>query len=237
VLEGLNVGRFERSNLTNLKPSNLQTFKPLMTITQPQILLWLNAYASAIYAKVDELNALDSVGGDGDFGATIERGLKAMQAKLPSLQDKDIGTILKTIGMALVSAMGGTSGPLMGTLFMQMGGVAIGKRELSLQDWTAMLEAGVTGMMARGKAQLGDKTMLDAYIPAIEALKAQTDGDLMAALKASAKAAEEGRDHTATLIAKKGRASYVGERALGYGDPGAVGAHLFVQALADVMMS
>lgn len=203
-----------------------------MTITQPQILQWLNAYANAIYAKVDELNALDGAGGDGDFGATIERGLKAMQAKLPSLQDKDIGTILKTIGMALVSAMGGTSGPLMGTLFMQMGGVANGKRELSLQDWTAMLEAGINGMMARGKAQLGDKTMLDAFIPALNALKENADGDLKVALQASAKAAELGRDHTATLIAKKGRASYVGERALGHVDPGAVSAHLFLQTLA-----
>ena len=206
-------------------------------ITQPNIFHWLNAYASAIYAKVDELNELDGAGGDGDFGATIERGLKAMQAKLPSVQDKDIGTILKTIGMALVSAMGGTSGPLMGTLFMQMGGVANGKHELSLQDWTAMLEAGINGMMARGKAQLGDKTMLDAFIPALDALKANADADLETALQASAKAAAEGRDHTATIIAKKGRASYVGERALGHVDPGAVSTYLFVQAMADVVMS
>jgi phosphoenolpyruvate---glycerone phosphotransferase subunit DhaL len=222
------------------QPSNLRTFKPPMTITKGRILLWLNAYASAIYAKVDELNELDGAGGDGDFGATMARGLKAMQAKLPSLQDKeniDIGTILKTMGMTLVSAMGGTSGPLMGTLFMQMGGVANGKHELTLQDWTAMLEAGLNGMMARGKAQLGDKTMLDAFIPALEALKANTDADLKTALQASAQAAAEGRDHTATLIAKKGRASYVGERALGHIDPGAVSAHLFVQALADSVNS
>ena len=208
-----------------------------MTITQPQILHWLNAYASAIYAQVDALNELDGAGGDGDFGATIERGLKAMQAKLPSVQDKDIGTILKTIGMTLVSAMGGTSGPLMGTLFMQMGGVANGKHELSLQEWTAMLEAGINGMMARGKAQLGDKTMLDAFIPALDslknALKENANVDLKIALQASAVAAAQGRDHTASLIAKKGRASYVGERALGNVDPGAVSAHLLINAMAE----
>ncbi len=202
-------------------------------ISRHIIFTWLNAYASAIYAKVNDLNDLDSAGGDGDFGATIERGLKAMQAKLPSVADKDIGTILKTTGMTLVSAMGGTSGPLMGTLFIQMGGVANGKHELTLAEWTAMLEAGLNGLMARGKAQLGDKTMLDAFIPALEALKANADSDLPTALHASADAAAQGRDHTATLIAKKGRASYVGERALGNIDPGAVSAHLFISTLAN----
>jgi dihydroxyacetone kinase-like protein len=203
-------------------------------ITKQHILTWLAAYAAAVNANADELNRLDSALGDGDFGASMQRGVQAIQAKLPSVADKDIGTIFKTLGMTLVSSMGGTSGPLLGTLLMQMGNKAQGKTELSLGDWTDMLQAGVDGVKARGKAEVGDKTMLDAFVPALDALK-EPHGDLATALRRSAEAAEFGRDNTAHLVAKKGRASYVGERGLGAIDPGAANAYLFISTLAEVV--
>lgn len=200
-------------------------------ITKDNVLTWLDAYAVAVNANADELNRLDAALGDGDFGASMQRGVQAIQATLPTVADKDIGTIFKTLGMTLVSTMGGTSGPLLGTLFIQMGGKAQGKTELSLAEWTAMLQAGVDGIKARGKADVGDKTMLDAFVPALDAL-CEPHGDLNAALYRSAEAARFGRDNTAHLVAKKGRASYVGERGLGAVDPGAANAYLLLNALA-----
>jgi dihydroxyacetone kinase-like protein len=204
----------------------------MTTLTRQHILNWLAAYADTVNANADELNRLDSALGDGDFGASMQRGVQAIQAKLPAVADKDIGTIFKTLGMTLVSTMGGTSGPLLGTLLMQMGGKAQGKTELSLSDWTDMLQAGVDGVKARGKADVGDKTMLDAFVPALDALK-EPHGDLATALRRSAEAAKFGRDNTAHLVAKKGRASYVGERGVGAIDPGAANAYLFINALAE----
>ena len=206
-------------------------------ITRDQILTWLIAYINAVNGSADELNRLDSALGDGDFGASMQRGVQAIGNKMQGFSDKDIGTIFKTIGMALVSAMGGTSGPLLGTMFIQMSGKSMGKQALSLVEWAETLQAGVEGIMMRGKAQVGDKTMLDALVPAVEVLKnAANDGlDLGVALRQSALAAKQGRDDTANIIAKKGRASYVGERGLGNIDPGAANAALFLDALAQTV--
>jgi dihydroxyacetone kinase-like protein len=208
-----------------------------MNITRNIVLQWLTAYADAVNANADELNRLDSALGDGDFGASMQRGVQAIQAKLPAMADKDIGTIFKTIGMALVSSMGGTSGPLLGTFFLQMAGKAQGKDELTLADTADMLQAGVDGIMARGKAQVGDKTMLDAFVPAVEALQAAVErGDsLSTGLQRASDAAKFGRDNTANLVAKKGRASYVGERGTGHIDPGAANAYLFISTLATAI--
>ncbi|BCX04194.1 MAG: dihydroxyacetone kinase subunit L [Candidatus Roseilinea sp.] len=208
-----------------------------MTITREHILKWLDAYAHAVNAHADELNRLDAMLGDGDFGASMQRGLGAVQSKMPSMAEQDIGAIFKIVGMILVNTMGGTSGPLLGTLFIQMGGKTQGKTELSLRDWTEALQAGVDGVMARGKAQVGDKTMLDAFVPAVEALQAAVAQGVpvVAALQRAADAAKFGRDETARLIARKGRASYVGERGVGSIDPGAANAYLFVQAMASVV--
>lgn len=218
-------------------PLNGRAPCPVMMITREHILKWLTAYADAVNAQADELNRLDAALGDGDFGASMQRGLGAVQSKLPSVSDKDIGALFKTVGMTLVSTMGGTSGPLLGTLFIQMGGKAQGKSELSLNDWTEALQAGVDGVMARGKAQVGDKTMLDAFVPAVEALQAATaqHAPLGVALQRAADAAKFGRDETAQLVARKGRASYVGERGVGNVDPGAANAYLFVQAMAETI--
>lgn len=205
----------------------------LVMISKDQILTWLTAYINIVTVNADELNRLDSALGDGDFGASMLRGVQAITNKMQGIADKDIGVIFKTIGMALVSAMGGTSGPLLGTMFIQMGGKTAGKQSLSLTEWTDALQAGIDGIMARGKAQVGDKTMLDALVPALDALNAADGTDLIAALRQSAEAAKQGRDDTANIIAKKGRASYVGERGLGNIDPGAANIYLFLNALAE----
>jgi len=205
-------------------------------ITRDQILNWLIAYINAVNANADELNRLDSALGDGDFGASMQRGVQAIGNKMQGFADKDIGTIFKTIGMALVSAMGGTSGPLLGTMFLQMSSKSMGKQALSLAEWTETLQAGIDGIVMRGKAQVGDKTMLDALVPALDALKNSADADLGTALRQSAEAAQKGRDDTANIIAKKGRASYVGERGLGNIDPGAANAALFLGTLAEAVL-
>jgi dihydroxyacetone kinase-like protein len=207
------------------------------TFSRDAILDWLRAFATLIAENQDYLTQLDSAIGDADHGVNMHRGMQAVIGKLPGLADKDIGTILKTTGMTLVSTVGGASGPLYGTLFLQMGTAAANKLELALPDWTAALEAGINGVMARGKAEPGDKTMIDAFGPALTALKAaNANGSaLSAALRQSAQAAEKGRDAATPLVARKGRASYLGERSAGHQDPGATSAHLLLKAAADTV--
>lgn len=202
-----------------------------MTISRDAVLDWIKAYAAVIAENKDYLTQLDSAIGDADHGANMHRGFQAVLAKLPGVADKDIGAIFKTVGMTLVSTVGGAGGPLYGTLFMQLGAATTGKLELSLADWTAALEAALNGVINRGKAEVGDKTMVDALTPALAALK--THSDLRAALAASAKAAEVGRDGTIPLVARKGRASYLGERSAGHQDPGATSSHLLLQTAAE----
>lgn len=204
-----------------------------MTISRDAVLDWIRAYAAVIAENKDYLTELDSAIGDADHGANMHRGFQAVLAKLPGVADKDIGAIFKTVGMTLVSTVGGAGGPLYGTLFMQLGAATTGKLELSLADWTAALEAALNGVINRGKAEVGDKTMVDALTPALAALK--TQGDLRAALAASAKAAEAGRDGTIPLVARKGRASYLGERSAGHQDPGATSSHLLLQTAAECL--
>jgi dihydroxyacetone kinase-like protein len=137
--------------------------------------------------------------------------------------------------MTLVSTVGGAGGPLYGTLFLQMGTAAAGKSELSPSDWAAALEAGIAGVQARGKAEPGDKTMIDALLPGRDALKAALDGGatFADALRQSAAAAEQGMRDTIPLVARKGRASYLGERSAGHQDPGATSSHLLLEAAAE----
>jgi dihydroxyacetone kinase-like protein len=201
-------------------------------ITNQTIVNWLRAYAALIDTRADELNRLDGAQGDGDFGASILRGAQAVLGKLDSVADKDIGTILKTVAMTLISSMGGTSGPLLGTLFLQMSVKAGAAQSLTLAQWTEALDAGINGIMARGKAQVGDKTMIDALVPALDALRTDPDAKLADALTASAAAAHAGAAHTATITATKGRASYVGERSIGHVDPGALNIAILLEALA-----
>jgi dihydroxyacetone kinase-like protein len=182
------------------------------------------------------LTQLDSAIGDADHGANMDRGFKAALAKLPSVADKDIGTLFKSVGMTLVQTVGGAGGPLYGTFFMQAGTASANKMELTAADWATALEAALSGVIARGKAQLGDKTMVDALTPALNALKqAVSDGaDQNECLRRSTSAAEQGMKDTIPLVARKGRASYLGERSAGHQDPGATSSYLLLKAATDM---
>jgi dihydroxyacetone kinase-like protein len=206
------------------------------TITRADFSRWLMAYANRIAANSAYLTELDSAIGDADHGTNMERGFQEVLLKLPGFADQDIGAICKAVGMTLVSTVGGASGPLYGTFFLQMGAAAAGKRELSLADWAAALEAGVEGIHRRGKANPGDKTMLDSLLPAVAALQeAISRGATLAeALAGSEQAARQGMLDTIPLVARKGRASYLGERSAGHQDPGATSAHLLVEAAMEV---
>jgi dihydroxyacetone kinase-like protein len=178
---------------------------------------------------------LDSAIGDADHGANMARGFNAVMTKMPDVTDKDIGTIAKTVGMTLLSTVGGAGGPLYGTFYLQIGMKSAGKMELSLEDWAIALEAAVDGIVMRGKAELGDKTMVDALTPAVNSLKDSLNGNspIGEALQASADAAKQGMVETIPMVAKKGRASYLGERSAGHQDPGATSSYLILQVAAD----
>ena len=206
-----------------------------MTVPYTQALGWVQAFSSTVAENRDYLTKLDAAIGDADHGINMDRGMTAVLAKLDGLEGEDIGALLKTVGMTLVSTVGGAAGPLYGTLFLQMGVATAGKSELEPEDWAAALDAAVKGVQMRGKAEPGDKTMVDALIPARDAFSAAVaDGaSFEEALGRSAQAAEEGMQATIPLVAKKGRASYLGERSAGHQDPGATSSHLLVKTAAE----
>lgn len=206
-----------------------------MTISQQSVVDWITAFARAVAAAREHLTALDAAIGDADHGANMDRGLQAVLAKLSSDASPDIGALLSRVGSTLISTVGGASGPLYGTLFLQMGTAARGKRELGLEEWTLALQRGVDAVARLGKAQVGDKTMLDALVPALGALRAagSTGATVAAALAEAERAAREGMLSTIPLVARKGRASYLGERSAGHQDPGATSAHLLLRAAAE----
>lgn len=183
------------------------------------------------------LTELDSPIGDADHGINMARGFKKVQEKLPAVVDTDIGNILKTCGMALISSVGGASGPLYGTFLMRAGGAVQSKEELDGADLLRLIEVGVEGVVQRGRAEVGEKTMLDALIPATDALRARLDAgdDIPDALAAAVEAAEQGVKDTIPMIAKKGRASYLGERSIGHQDPGATSSYYLLATLLDVI--
>jgi phosphoenolpyruvate---glycerone phosphotransferase subunit DhaL len=206
-----------------------------VTVPYAQVLGWVEAFSSTVVENKEYLTRLDSAIGDADHGINMDRGMKAVSAKLDELEGDDIGALLKTVGMTLVSTVGGAAGPLYGTLFLQMGVATTGKSELEPEDWAAALDAAVKGVQMRGKAEPGDKTMVDALIPARDAFStAVAEGaSFEEALRRSADAAEEGMRATIPLVAKKGRASYLGERSAGHQDPGATSSHLLVETAAE----
>jgi phosphoenolpyruvate---glycerone phosphotransferase subunit DhaL len=197
---------------------------------------WIRAFAAAVAENEQELTRLDSAIGDADHGANMNRGLKAVLAKLDGATPAGPGALLKQTGMTLVSTVGGASGPLYGTFFLRMA-TAIGDTDpIDQKVFAAALRAGVEGVVARGKAEAGDKTMYDALAPAVDALDAALGGeDTTGALQAAADAAAQGRDATVPMLARKGRASYLGERSVGHQDPGATSATLLLQAAADTL--
>jgi dihydroxyacetone kinase-like protein len=206
-----------------------------MTISRDDAMGWITACAAVLAENRDYLIQLDAAIGDADHGANMDRGFKAVMAKMPENSDKDIGTIFKTVGMTLLSTVGGAGGPLYGTFFLQAGMKTAGKMELSLADWSTALEAALNGIIMRGKAELGDKTMVDALTPAVNALKEAVEENqpLAEALSRSAEAARRGMEDTIPLVARKGRASYLGERSAGHQDPGATSSYLILKAAAD----
>ena len=206
-----------------------------MAVSRDDVLQWLKNCAVVIAENRQYLIELDAAIGDADHGANMDRGFQAVLKKLAEVADKDIGLIFKTAGMTLVSTVGGAGGPLYGTFFLQAGALTAGKTELSLSDWAAALEAAVNGVALRGKAVPGDKTMLDALRPASERLKKSADSgeEFAPSLQAAAEAARQGMLATIPLVARKGRASYLGERSAGHQDPGATSSYLLLKAAAD----
>lgn len=206
-----------------------------MPIAREDALNWIKACGKVLAENRDYLTQLDAAIGDADHGANMDRGFKAVLNKMPEISDKDIGTIFKTVGMTLISTVGGAGGPLYGTFFLQAGMKTAGKMELTLSDWYTVLDAALSGVVMRGKAELGDKTMVDALTPARDALKAALENhtSLSTALEQSAEAARAGMEGTIPMVARKGRASYLGERSAGHQDPGATSSYLILKAAAD----
>ena len=206
-----------------------------MNVTKQQILDWLQTVAQTVSENQDYLTELDAAIGDADHGINLDRGWQKVVPQLSELETKDIGTILKTVSMTLISGVGGASGPLYGTFFLRASTAVTGKEELTPSELAELLQAGVAGVVQRGKANLGDKTMLDALSPAATIFtklvaKGNTTVD---ALKQAVQAAETGMKQTIPLVAKKGRASYLGERSAGHQDPGATSSFLILRALLE----
>jgi len=190
--------------------------------------------AETLKEKREFLTELDAAIGDGDHGINMDRGFDAVTLKIADMPDADIGAMFKAVGMALVSTVGGASGPLYGTAFMRVGAALAGKTELSQDDVLTGMKAALEGIQTRGKAVQGEKTMLDALIPAISAFEeGQAAGlDNKAIWSKVLKAAQDGIEYTKTIIATKGRASYLGERSLDHQDPGATSMTLILQCFA-----
>lgn len=207
-----------------------------MPVTTTHVLNCLHNMADVIKENRAYLTDLDSAIGDADHGINMDRGFQTVLKKLPSAEDKDAGTILKTAGMALVSSVGGAGGPLYGTAFMQAGMAVAGKYELEAEDVLAALDAALKGVIMRGKANLGDKTMVDALTPAVAAMREalQNGAGLTDALEQATAAAEKGMKDTIPMLAKKGRASYLGERSIGHQDPGATSSYLLIRTMAEM---
>ncbi|ADB52333.1 dihydroxyacetone kinase subunit DhaL [Conexibacter woesei] len=197
---------------------------------------WVKLSAARLEQHRDRLNRLDADIGDGDHGANMARGFAAAAARLDGAPSDQPAMELRAVGMTLLSTVGGAAGPLYGSFFI---GMATALRDagasLDAAAWARALEAGAAGVQRRGKAEPGDKTMVDALLPARDALAtAAADGASLAeALRAAASAADAGADATIPLLARKGRASYLGERSVGHLDPGAVSSALLLRTAAD----
>lgn len=192
---------------------------------------WIERLAGSIESEQEHLTELDAAIGDGDHGANMARGFKAVREKIAQGESETPAALFKLVAMTLISTVGGASGPLYGTFFLEAAKAAGDARTLDRASLHKVLAAGLAGVRMRGKAAPGDKTMVDALTPAVDALVG--DGDLHKALEAAAVAAADGAEHTKPLVAHKGRASYLGERAIGHKDPGAASSVLLFASLAQ----
>ncbi len=204
-------------------------------VSRDNLLTWINLLQQVYAENKQYLTQLDSAIGDADHGINMDRGFTTAKAELEKVGEQDISATLKTVAMSLIRTVGGASGPLYGTFFMRASAVCANKGELNAADVVALFEAGLEGVLQRGKAELNDKTMVDAQRPALEAMKqALAEGaDLTTILQRGVVAAEQGMQNTIPLQAKKGRASYLGERSIGHQDPGATSSYLMLKAAAD----
>jgi len=198
---------------------------------------WISRFGAAIAEKREWLTELDSAIGDADHGANMARGMTAVTEKLGAGAPTGIDDLLKTVGMTLVSSVGGASGPLYGTFFLRMGMSAGAVSSLDGPALAAALRAGLEGIVARGKPEAGDKTLFDAMAPAVDALDdaLASGASVSEGARAAADAAAAGRDATLPLVARKGRASYLGERSAGHLDPGAASTAILFETLADAI--
>lgn len=199
-----------------------------------KVLEIIKAIGLKMEAEKEYLTELDQPIGDSDHGINLARGFGAVLGKLPALEDQDIGMILKTVGMTLVSTVGGASGPLYGSAYMKAGVAMMGKTEMDIRDFLVMMKAAVEAVEQRGHAALEEATMLDAMAPSLRAMEeaAVQGADSKTVLDQGVKAAWAGAEHTKDLVAKKGRASYVGERGLGHQDPGATSYSYMLEVVA-----
>jgi len=196
---------------------------------------WMREVEASVRAERDHLVQLDSAIGDADHGINMDRGMTAVLGGLDEAAPADISALCKQVGMTLVKSVGGASGPLYGTFFLRMAGALSADESVDAADFAKALRAGVEGVVQRGRAEAGDKTMFDALAPALDALDAAlaSGGGLAAALADATIAAEKGRDATEFMVARKGRASYLGQRSVGHVDPGATSATILIAAAAS----
>lgn len=207
-------------------------------MNKAQLISWLEKLSLVYAEKKEYLTELDAAIGDADHGINMNRGFGKVMEKLPTVQDKDIGTILKTVGMTLMSSVGGASGPLYGSFWMK-GGMALGgdKKELDTADFIRFMEAGVEGIKQRGRPEPGDKTMYDLWAPALEKMKGEANlgKGLKSLMEATLPVARKALEDTIPMQAGKGRASYLGERSIGHQDPGATSSFYMLETLYQVL--
>ncbi|WP_155707065.1 dihydroxyacetone kinase subunit DhaL [Gloeocapsopsis dulcis] len=209
----------------------------LIVVTKEHIIHWLQQFASAIAQNKEYLTQLDAAIGDADHGINMDRGFQKVSNQLPNFAAQDISNILKSVSMTLISSVGGASGPLYGSFFLRASTAVAGKQELSNEDMVSLLQAGLDGVLQRGKAQLGDKTMIDALSPAVTTFtQVISEGkSTPEAIQQATVAAEQGMKATIPIVAKKGRASYLGDRSINHQDPGATSVYLMLQSLSEVL--
>ena len=206
-------------------------------LTREQVIKWLYKAGKSLEENKEVLNELDAAIGDAEHGINMDRGFQKVITQLPSSEDKDIEYILKNAGMSLISSVGGASGQLYGSFFLKAAAEVPGKQQLDEEELLTVLRAGLKGVVDRGKAQQGDKTMIDALVPSVDAFESLIrKGNSMAeALEQAVTAAEKGMEDTISMVARRGRASYLGERSIGHQDPGATSMYLILKALYDSM--
>lgn len=208
-------------------------------LTLDQACTWVRRFGDEISQNKEYLTRLDASIGDGDHGINMDRGFRAVRQKLDAAPPTDLGALFKLVGSTLISTVGGASGPLFGTAFLRLGGALAGKTTASLPELSTALALAYEGVAARGKSGRGEKTMLDAFGPAIDALQAGTEAgrSLLASAEAATTAAEEGTAATIPLLATKGRASFLGENSIGHQDPGATSTAMFFRTMAESVRS